>query len=611
VNLDNPSLSVALAMGSGVLARALAHHLRIPGIVMFLTVGVLVGPDVGNLVRPHVMGEGLNAFVGFAVAIILFEGGLHMNLKKLRAQAKPIRRLVTIGALITGAGGALAARYVMGWEWRLAALFGTLVIVTGPTVITPLLRRLRVAKGVSTILEAEGIFIDAVGATIAVVALNVVLSESAFGALGFVSTIAIGVGVGLAGGAILWLLISRRRIIPEGLENVVGLAFALMIFHVAHAIQHESGITAAIVAGMVVSNARTHALDGLVEFKEQLVALLIATLFVLLSADVRVADVVDLGLPGLLTVACLIFVVRPLTVAASTYGTDLTFKEKTFLSWLAPRGIVAAAVASLFASELARNEVPGGVQMKALVFLVIVVTVTLQGLSGGFVAQRLGLRRPSNLGYAILGANPLARALAKALASPRDPVVVIDSNPAACQAARNAGLEAIEGNALEERTMDLAMIDARIATIALTENENVNFLFAKRVKENYHGVAYAALETAFGGVTAPMLAKEDVRLLFGVEGHLGLWRSRVNLGQVAIEPWRFDSDARPDMKAFPESRVLPMVVRRGARRSPVSDETELKRGDIVTFAIVREHMGESESWLLDHGFLRSEGAPSA
>ncbi len=603
MTLDNPSLTVALAMGSGVLARALAHHLRMPGIVMYLTVGVLLGPDVADLVRPHTMGSGLNAFVSFAVAIILFEGGLHMNLRKLRHQAKPIRRLVTIGALVTGAGGALAAYYIMDWDVRLSALFGTLVIVTGPTVITPLLRRLRVAHGVSTILEAEGIFIDAVGATIAVVALNVVLSESAFGALGFVSTIGIGAGVGLAGGAILWLLLSRRRIIPEGLENIVGLAFAILIFQVSHAIQHESGITAAIVAGMVVSNTRSHAFDGLVEFKEQLVALLIATLFVLLTADVRVADVVALGLPGLVTVAALMFVVRPITVAASTFRTSLTLKEKTFLSWLAPRGIVAAAVASLFAGELERNGFAGGVELKALVFLVIVVTVTLQGLSGGYVARLLGLKRPTEFGYAILGVNPLSLAFAKALVSPKDPVVLIDSTSEGCQAAREAGFEAIEGNGLEERALDLAMIDARIATIALTASENINFLFAKKVKSDYRGVAYAALETTFSGVTAGMLVKEDVRLLFGVEGHLGLWQSRVSLGQVNVEAWRV-GDTHPVIKSAPEDCVLPMVVKRGSRNTPVCTDTELKRGDIVTFAIVREHAVAATAWFTAQGFVR-------
>ncbi|MBL4636108.1 MAG: sodium:proton antiporter, partial [Kofleriaceae bacterium] len=355
--MDSASLTVSLAMVAGVLSQALAVHLRVPGIIILLIAGVVLGPDVANMVRPEMMGSGLQTFVGFAVAIILFEGGLQMNLKRLKRQALTIRRLVTVGALITAVGGALAAKLAMGWPWGISILFGTLVIVTGPTVITPLLRRFSIKRDTATILEAEGIFIDAVGATVAVVALEVSLvgtgASAAVGVLDVVMRIGVGALVGLASGALLAVLLRWRDVIPEGLENILSLAVALASFQIANSLVHESGITAAIVAGMVLSNTHSHAFEEIVEFKEQLTSFAIATLFVLLAADVRVDDVMAIAGPGLVTVALLMFVVRPLSVLASTYRTGLSWQQKVFLSWLAPRGIVAAAVASLFAIELA------------------------------------------------------------------------------------------------------------------------------------------------------------------------------------------------------------------------------------------------------------------
>ena len=295
--MDSASLTVALAMVAGVLAQSLAVHMRLPGIILLLIVGVVLGPDVANFVRPNVMGGGLSAFVGFAVAIILFEGGLQMNLKRLRHQAVPIRRLVSVGALITAAGGTLAARLAMGWSWSLSALFGTLVIVTGPTVITPLLRRFQIKHDTATILEAEGIFIDAVGATVAVVALEVSLvgttASAAVGVLDVAWRIGIGAIVGAAGGGFLALLLRWRPVVPDGLENILALSVAIATFQISNGLVHESGITAAIVAGMVISNTQSHVFHEIAEFKEQLTSFAIATLFVLLACLLYTSDAAD------------------------------------------------------------------------------------------------------------------------------------------------------------------------------------------------------------------------------------------------------------------------------------------------------------------------------
>lgn len=228
----SPAFTIGIALAAGVLAQGLARHLRVPGIVLLLATGVLLGPDGVGLVQPHALGSGLEAIIGFAVAIILFEGGLNLEISRLRAQGKVVRRLLTVGAVITMLGGTLAARLLLGWDWRLAILFGALVIVTGPTVVTPLLRRVRVKRSVQTVLEAEGVLIDAVGAITAVVALEILvqpasLASTAEAATHFALRFAIGLPLGAVGGLLIAWALKHRRVVPDGLENIFTLAMVL------------------------------------------------------------------------------------------------------------------------------------------------------------------------------------------------------------------------------------------------------------------------------------------------------------------------------------------------------------------------------------------------
>jgi NhaP-type Na+/H+ or K+/H+ antiporter len=604
-------------MVAGVLAQSVAVHMRLPGIIVLLAVGVLLGPDVADVVRPHLMGGGLQAFVGFAVAIILFEGGMQMNIKRLRHQAVTIRRLVSVGAIVTAAGGTVAARFAMGWSWSISALFGTLVIVTGPTVITPLLRRFQIKKDTATILEAEGIFIDAVGATVAVVALEVSLvgttASAAVGVLDVAMRIGVGAAIGAAGGAFLAALIRWRHIVPEGLENILALAVAVATFQISNGVVHESGITAAIVAGMVISNTYSHAFEEIVEFKEQLTTFAIATLFVLLAADVRIDDVVGIAGPGFLAVAILMFVVRPLAVLASTWNTGLSWQQKAFLSWLAPRGIVAAAVASLFAVELEAHGIEGGVEMRALVFLVIATTVTLQGLTGGLLAKFLGLSRPQDDGYFILGANPLARRVGALLKTSGESVVLVDSSEGCCARAQEEGFEVIYGNGLEERTMYRGQLSSRRAAIALTPNESINFLFAKSVKEHYRGIKiYVGLETATSGVTTKMVEHLPANILFGGERPLGMWLQMVVGKSLSEERWELGfPKSTVDFSKAPGNAILPLVGSRDQKPFVIDGTQALQKHDLITVLIRPEQRTEAYSWLRDAGFVPANAVKHA
>lgn len=614
------ALAVALALGAGMIAQSVARHVRLPGIVLLLAAGVLLGPDVLDVVRPQTLGSGLHLLVGFAVAVILFEGGMNLGLKRLRRQARVIQLLISVGAVITAVGAALAGRYIMGWDWRLAVPFGTLVVVTGPTVITPLLRRIKVTHRVETVLEAEGVLIDAVGAVLAVITLEVVVrspsnASIAEGAVSVVTHLGGGLLFGLLGGFIIAAALRLRRVVPEGLENVFTLSLVLVLFQVSNALMSESGIMAVTAAGIVVGNSRTPVKRELMEFKEQLTVMFIGLLFVLLAADVRIDQVIALGAPAVWTVACLMFVVRPVNIFVSTAGSNLSFREKTFLAWVAPRGVVAAAVASLFAQTFADAGIEGGEQLRAVVFTVIAGTVLIQGLSGGLVAKMLGLRRSVNRGYAVLGANALGRLVGRVLADGGHEVIFIDNNPSECKAAEEQGFRVVYGNALEERTLQRAQLEDRAGCVMVSTNEQVNLIVARATKADFKvGRVYVACRRDSLNVTPTIVHDAQAEVLFGRPRDLDLWAVRARRETVRLENWRLDEAPAPADGAKPVKEILdaahnlllPLTVTRGTRLSPVSDRQSFRPGDVVRFAAFVDQYENARSVLVERGWVRVE-----
>jgi NhaP-type Na+/H+ or K+/H+ antiporter len=610
----DPAVAVALAMAAGMVAQSVARHLRLPSIVLLLAAGVALGPDVAGLVRPGSLGPALQVLVGFAVSVILFEGGLSLGLKRLQRQARVIRLLITLGAAITAVGGTLAARLLMGWDWRLSVSFGVLVVVTGPTVITPLLRRIKVTHKVETVLEAEAVLIDAIGAVLAVVTLEVVLNVSgssiAEGLVGIFARLGFGAACGLAGGLLMVLLLRFRKVVPAGLENVFTLSLVVLLFQLSNLRLPESGIMTVTAAGMVVGNFRTPVKRDLMEFKEQLTVLFIGMLFVLLAADVRVASVVELGWPGVLTVAALMLLVRPLSVACCTRGSDLDARERIFLGWLAPRGVIAAAVASLFAQSLDAAGYAGGEQLRALVFTVIAGTVVIQGLSGGLVARLLGLRRPVHRGFAIFGANPLGLALGRLLREAGHELIFLERDPVACKTAQQEGFKVVYGNGLEERTRLRAQLEDRAASVATTTNQEVNLLFARSVNEECrmeHN--YVACRRDRTDVSPALVRGSDAEVLFGAPRDLDLWSLRLGRGSAHVEGWRKLPVSAPAAgePELPEDLLLPLAMRRGGRTFPANSRDVPRKADLVHFAVSTSRTDEAHAWLLAHDWTRDDG----
>jgi NhaP-type Na+/H+ or K+/H+ antiporter len=611
---SDPSVTIALALFVGMLIHVLSEHLKVPSIILLLAAGILLGPDGAGIIQPSTLGVSLHHLVGFGVAVILFEGAMNLRLTQLRRESRSIRHLTTLGVVVSAIGCTLAPYFILGWEMPLAILFGTLMTVTGPTVITPLVRRMRLQSRIATVLQAEGIFVDAIGAILAVVTLEFVIARDSgslmAGATNAILRLVAGIVFGAIGGGVIVGLLRPERLIPEALQRAFTLAFVLALFQISNAVTSESGIVAVIVAGLVAGNARVHGLIELREFKEQITVLLLGLLFVLLSADVGLAEIGELGWPGVAVVVVVMLVVRPLNVWVATRRTDLTTREKLFLAAMAPRGIVAAAVGSLFAQTLDAEGIAGGAELRALVFLTITITVIVAGTVGTTAAHLLGLVRPLSRGLVILGAQPVGRLLAKVLGSLGDDVILIDSNPQLCRAAENEGLRIIYGSGLSEYILQRADLETRQGCIAATTNDEVNLLFARRARKTYKVPrAWVAIRSGHLNVTPDMVRQLDSRLLFGMPRKLDTWNLRMERGQTELSRWLYAGQSRritDDRMPDDVLAYVPLSVERGRSIMPVDEETTFRANDTLHALVWSERARDAEAQLNSAGFQRIE-----
>ncbi len=392
------TILISVTVVAGIAAQVLAGYFHIPSIVLLLLFGILLGRDGFDFLNPSLLGVGLEVLVSLLVAVILFEGGLNLQLGELKEVSTSLRNLVTLGVLITLIGAAIAAHWLSEFPWSIAFLYASLVVVTGPTVINPLLKQIGVEKEVSTLLEGEGVFIDPIGAILAVIVLHFVLSgnvEPLILIKGLVLRLGLGIIIGVGGGWLLSQLLKQDQFLSQELKNLVVLASVWGLFSLAQALRGESGLVVAVVMGIVLRATNLPSELLLRGFNEQLSILANSVLFILLAADLSIASIFALGWGSVLAVLVLMLIIRPINILISTWNQDLNWQQQLFLSWVAPRGIVAASLASLFAVSLTKQGINGGDSIKALVFLTIMMTVLLQGLTAGWVASLLNLRLTS------------------------------------------------------------------------------------------------------------------------------------------------------------------------------------------------------------------------
>ena len=452
-----PISTVLLLASIGVLSlfcQWLAWRVRVPAILFLLATGIACGPVFHYLNPEDVFGDLLFPMVSLAVAIILFEGSLTLRFAEIRGHSKMVRNLIPVGALVTGVIGTLAARWILDISWEISLLFGAISVVTGPTVIAPLLRSVRPSSKLANILQWEGIVIDPVGALLAVLVYEGIVSWGLGNVFShslyiFGKTIVVGTLLGAAAGYLNGQVL-RKHWMPHYLHNAGTLTFMLGVYALSNEIAHESGLLTVTIMGIWMANMKQVQVDGILEFKESLSVLLISALFIILAARIEFSAITSLGWGLALVLAVLMFVARPLSIFLSAIGTDLNFREKLFLSWIAPRGIVAAAVSALFAFQLQSNGYDGAQTLVPLVFMLIIATVTIQSLTARPLAKLLGVAEPAEFGFLIMGANQVARMIAKELKKHEVPVLMADTNWENVRQARMENLQVYFGNPISE-----------------------------------------------------------------------------------------------------------------------------------------------------------------
>lgn len=484
---DQVLISLGIIVLLGFAAQWISWRLRIPSILLLLLFGIVAGPVLGYLDPDEMLGDVLIPFVSISVAIILFDGGLTLKIDEFRKIGKVVILLISVGVIITWAVAALASHWIFGINMQVAVLLGAVLTVTGPTVIGPILRNIRPREGAGSILKWEGILIDPIGALLAILVFEVILVSGIQQAatvviLSVLRTIILGAIIGGAFALLLtWLI--KKYLIPDLLQEVATLSFVVAVFLISNQIQEESGLFSATVMGIVMANQKFVPVKKIKDFKENLTVLMIPVLFILLSARLARSDIELMSYSGIIFLLILVFIGRPLSVFISTIRSKLTLRERLFISAVAPRGIVAAAVSSVFALKLAEVGVPQIEYLVPITFMVIIGTVIIYGLASPPLARVLKVSQSDPRGVIIAGAHQWALEIAHILQEKNFRVVVVDTNRNHVNEAKMKGFQAYQESIISEKAIDRLNLEGIGKLLALTSNDEVNAMGVLRFSE--------------------------------------------------------------------------------------------------------------------------------
>ncbi|MGH7885286.1 MAG: cation:proton antiporter, partial [Thermodesulfobacteriota bacterium] len=539
----------------------------LPSIVFLLIFGVLIGPEFLALLNPNEFGEGLEIIIKLCVAIILFEAGLNLDKEEVKNHQKVIIPLISNGAAITMIGGAVLAKYALGLSWELSFLYSALVIVTGPTVVQPLLRRIKVKPNLKNILEQEGVFIDPIGAIVAIFVFEIVIQDSPtllYSAGLVFYRLIIGAIIGAVGGLIVSVCVKKFYIYMEDFSDLFVLVFALGIYALSETIILESGLMAAVVSGMIVGNLNIPDEESLKKFKGKLSILVISLLFMLLASDLEMKNLFHLGIPGILVVLGLLFVIRPIEIFGTLFKTSLNLKEKLFLSYIAPRGIIAASIASLISIELNNRNIKGGEVVQGLVFLTIAISVLLQGSTAKYVASFLKVTYTTNR-VVIVGANALGRLLAKVLQNMKIGVCLIDTNTRLVELARKEGLDVVEGNSLDIDQLEKTGISHSDSLVSITTSDKVNTFVSRLAKVDF-GITntHPVLNNIADVIDTQSISKLGLHIAFGRSLNLFDVYSKISSKEYVI--FKFNVNKSLNGKSledlFLPDHLIPLILKK-------------------------------------------------
>lgn len=488
---EHIALVLASIIGLGLLSQLLSWWVKLPAILFLLIGGIIVG-QIGWLDPDHLFGDDLLfPLVSLSVAVILFEGSLTLNFKQLKGIQRVVLNMVTIGMLVTWCLVSVLTHYLIGFQWTLAWLFGAIMVVTGPTVIVPMLRTIRPKNKIAQVLRWEGILIDPIGALLAVLVFDYIMAST--GAVGegymhailiFGETILLGLVAGAIGG---WTLgtILRQHLIPEYLHNILALTLVIGVYVISNDISPESGLLAVTVMGVWLANMKNVDIKDILSFKEDLTMLLVSALFIILAARINFEQLQAIGWSGVFLFFALQFIVRPAKIFVATKGSDMNWREKALLGWVAPRGIVAAAVSAIFALKLEAIQFEGADLLVPLTFMMIIGTVVFQSATARPLASFLKVSDPEPNGFLIVGANPVGRAIARALKEEGVRVLVSDTSWEKIRDARMEGLDVYYGDVTSEhadRHLDLVGLGR---LLAISSREEINRLSVVRFQREF------------------------------------------------------------------------------------------------------------------------------
>lgn len=589
----------AMILAVGIIAQMVSRLTRMPSIVFLLAAGILLGPECAGLIDPWLYGDGLNLIITFAVVIIVFDGGINVDLRHIRRVSGSVLALISIGVLITMLGGAVAAHELVGLDWEFALLFGALAAATGPTVIVPLMKAIRVNNRVRSILEVEGIFNDAVSIILAALIFEWIVTpypHPGYGIAMFLMRIAIGGAVGLAGGLLCVFAIPRIHAITSELLNITTVSFVLITYTVAELILNETGIFAVAVAAICVGASDIPNKKEIQEFKSDLSLILLSIIFVLLAAMLNFDSIRSIGINGVLVAVALIFIVRPVAVFASTLHSKLRWKERLFISAIGPKGVVPAAMATYFAIELA--DADAGSTIMGLVFICIIITVTLTGISARPVARALGVIPMEIL---IVGGGDVGCALAHRLIRRGENVVVVDKDPENCRRVEALGVPAVEGDAGDVAVLTKAGIKNARYLVATTDQDGVNLLVCQ-VAKNKFGFGEDKLVARVNdpknlstfrdlGIRSMSPITSAASILDNLITHPSLFSmyelgERGDIIEIPIASPEMIGTSVRDLQL--PTDVLIVLVRRGDAMLIPHGDLVIERGDLVTFMGARD-----------------------
>jgi len=588
-------IAIAGVAALGGICQWLAWRFKLPSILFLLTAGLLAGPVTGLFDPDALLGELLFPLVSIAVAIILFEGGLTLKFSDIRDHGAVVTRLITVGVILTWLLLATTAHFLFDMSWSLALVFGSIAVVSGPTVVKPLLRAVRPSDKVGHILHWEGILIDPIGVFLALIVFDVVLLDLPGSSIGYIALIVfklvfVGTGAGVAAG-FATAFVLRRYLVPDYLVNVLTLTTVVCTFVFAESIQHESGLLAVTIMGVWLANTKGLHVEEILHFKEDLSILLISTLFILLASRVDISVIPQYGWQILLLLAIAQFLNRPLNAMLCTIKTDLSFGERVFIGWLSPRGIVAAAVSSVFFIRLQENGVAMSELLVPLTFSMIIGTVVFQSLTAKPLAEKLGISNPEPNGVLFLGANEIALMLAKVLKEQGIKIMLSDSSWSNVRKARQEGFEAYHGNPTSGHAAENLDLQGIGKLIAVSSNRDTNALAGMHFRQEFGSSAVFTLEGASDDAQFERFDtanRNRANPLFKVNLSYGaLWR-RLREGQLRYIKITDAAEKTTEIQAEKQAEKQADTVDPSTQQTDSVPEAMINEDDLKLFAIDKD-----------------------